>query len=632
MKRRIHIPRWSILLIDIGICLFSILLAYQLRFNFRLMPDEIVRMQFGIPVLLFIRLCCFLFFRTGASLIIYTSIEDAFRIFVTLAIGTLVTGLSNFIAVTFSDHYFIPFSILLIDFFVTVFLIGGFRLGVRMIYERAGKQDSDSRRVLIFGAGQTGITTKRTLLRDPSARYDVVAFLDDNKSLHNKKLEGVIILPSSELEEIFLEKKIDLFILSPVTISPQRLQTLVDLCLKHDVRVLHVPPMSKWINGELSFRQIREIKIEELLERNPIQLDLDIISKQISGKRILVTGGAGSIGSEIVRQLARFNPGKLIVLDQSESPLFEIEMELKQFRPRLEFEVVIADVRNATRMAEVFEKFKPQLVYHAAAYKHVPMMEMNPTEAVLANVAGTMICADLAVKSGSENFVLISTDKAVNPTSVMGASKRVSEIYVQSLNQFLEQKNEPHTKFITTRFGNVLGSSGSVIPIFRKQIEAGGPVTVTHPEVTRFFMTIPEACQLVLEAGALGNGGEIYIFDMGESVRIADLARKMIKLSGFEEGKEIRIEFSGLRPGEKLFEELLNTKENTLATHHPKIMIAKVRESDYFTAQKQIGDLLSLAESGQENNLVSAMKTMVPEYISNNSAFELLDVAKVSKG
>jgi FlaA1/EpsC-like NDP-sugar epimerase len=384
--------------------------------------------------------------------------------------------------------------------------------------------------------------------------------------------------------------------------------------------VLNVPPVSSWINGELSFKQIKKINIEELLERDPIKLDEENISRQVKNKHVLVTGAAGSIGSEIVRQLVRYKPSKIILLDQAESPLYEVEMELKEQMAPGSFEIVIGDVRNRDRMHNLFRTFRPQIVFHAAAYKHVPMMENNPSEAVFTNVLGTKVMADLAVEFGAEKFVMVSTDKAVNPTNVMGASKRVAEIYTQALGKTAK------TKFITTRFGNVLGSNGSVIPRFRQQIEKGGPVTITHPEITRYFMTIPEACQLVLEAGAMGNGGEIFIFDMGKSVKIVDLAKKMIKLSGLELDKDIKIAFTGLRPGEKLYEELLNDKEKTLPTHHAQIMIAKVKEYDLGEVSKEIESLISLFGSQNNNEIVRKIKNIVPEFISNNSEFEKLDV------
>jgi FlaA1/EpsC-like NDP-sugar epimerase len=409
-------------------------------------------------------------------------------------------------------------------------------------------------------------------------------------------------------------------ILSIQQISPGRRQEIIELCLANNARVLTVPPVQNWINGELSFRQIRKVRIEELLERDPIKLNEDNIRKQLKGKTILITGAAGSIGSELVRQIAKFEPGKLILLDNAESPLHDLQLELADTQRNLSFEVVIGDVRSKERLENVFKTFRPQLVYHAAAYKHVPMMENNPSESILTNVLGTKITADLSVQYNVERFVMISTDKAVNPTNVMGASKRIAEIYTQALSNENKQ-----TKFITTRFGNVLGSVGSVIPRFRQQIENGGPVTITDPEITRYFMTIPEACRLVLEAGCMGNGGEILIFDMGKSVKIIDLAKKMIQLSGLTLGRDIEIVTTGLRPGEKLYEELLNDEENTLPTHHEKIMIAKVPVYDFKKISSELDQLVSLFNSQNNMEIVKKMKEIVPEYISNNSVFEKLD-------
>ena len=560
----------------------------------------------------------------------YTSAEDAKRVFITISIGTISVAVLNYLGLKSMDRYFIPFSILAIDYFVTIFCMTSYRLGVKFVYDELDQGGKERSRVIILGANEYGVITKRTLERDPKKNYRVVAFIDNKSDLIRQKLEGVMIYDSrNDLEELLKEERPDLLIMASPNIPASRKQQVVDACLKYNVRVLHVPPMTKWINGELSLNQIREVKIEELLERDTIQLERDKVKLQLEGKRILITGAAGSIGSEIVRQVAKYQPEKLLLLDQADTPLFDLEKEMAASPEEISLEVIIGDVRNAERMENVFRTFKPHLVYHAAAYKHVPMMEENPSEAILTNVLGTMICADLSVTHDVETFVLVSTDKAVNPTSVMGASKRVAEIYVQSLNAHLEEINPgEHPHFITTRFGNVLGSSGSVIPIFRKQINDGGPLTVTHPEVTRFFMTIPESCELVLEAGAMGNGGEIYIFDMGDPVKIVDLAKKMIQLSGLELGKDIQIEFTGLRPGEKLTEELLNSKENTLPTHHPKIMIARVREYPFPGISKNIKELISLFDGQNNEAIVRKMKEIVPEYISNNSVFEKLDVAE----
>lgn len=385
--------------------------------------------------------------------------------------------------------------------------------------------------------------------------------------------------------------------------------------------IKNVPPIDKWINGEFTFNQIKNVNVSDLLGREPMDLENKNIQNALKGKVVLVTGAAGSIGSEIAKQCTEYNPKYLMLLDQAETPLYELEYKIN--KPNIE--MMIGDVANEGRMRQLFKAFKPDIIFHAAAYKHVPLMEDNPYEAVNTNVFGTRILANLAVEYNAEKFVFVSTDKAVNPTNIMGASKRIAEMYVQSLNNILDIKQDTHTKFITTRFGNVLGSNGSVIPRFKQQIEEGGPLTVTHPDITRYFMTIPEACQLVLEAGSMGNGGEIYIFDMGESVRIVDLAKKMIKLSGFQEGKDIEIVFTGLRPGEKLTEELLNQKEQTIGTHHPKIMVAKVRKSDYAEIEDVIEGMLRNRDKLTNRLIVTSMKQMIPEFISNNSIYEELD-------
>ena len=434
-----------------------------------------------------------------------------------------------------------------------------------------------------------------------------------------KKLEGINIYRSSGLEQLLQRRTIDRLIIAKRDLPAERKREVVELGLKYDIAVLEVPRFESWINGELSVRQIRKVNIEDLLERDTIKLNEEELSKQILNKSVLVTGAAGSIGSEIVRQLTRFKPSKIVLFDQAESPLYDIELELREEFQFFDAEIVIGDMRDKERMENVFSVLRPDLVYHAAAYKHVPMMENNPSEAIKTNVFGTANVAELAVRYGAERFVMVSTDKAVNPTNVMGASKRIAEIYIQSLDK------KSKTSFITTRFGNVLGSNGSVIPRFKRQIEAGGPVTVTHPEITRYFMTIPEACQLVLQAGALGNGGEIFVFDMGESVKIVDLARKMIKLSGYKLGNDINISFTGLRPGEKLYEELLNVKENTLPTVHPRIMIAKVREYSHSEVVELVSEFHPYLQEKDNFGIVRHMKVMVPEFRSKNSVYEQLD-------
>lgn len=615
-----NMPRWIIFLIDISICLFSLILAYLVRFNFSIPPLAIVDFPFVFSVVLGIRAISFYFSKTYQGIVKYTSSKDAQRIFIVLTIGSALFVVVNLIFFYFINEKFpIPFSIIIIDYMASTFLMISLRVMFKALYQELTNPNKEKRSVIIFGAGDSGIITKRTLDRDAGTKYKVLAFIDDDKKKQGKKLEGATILGIEKLHELLNENDVSNLIISVQNLSPSKKQQIVDICLNHNTKVLNVPPVSNWINGELSFKQIKKVQIEELLERDAIQLDKENIKKQFTNKTILVTGAAGSIGSEIVRQVIKFNPKKIILLDQAESPLYEMEMELYDKYKEQQYEVVMGDIRNYERMENVFKTFLPQIVFHAAAYKHVPMMENNPSESILTNVLGSKNLADLSVKYKVEKFVMISTDKAVNPTNVMGSSKRIAEIYTQSLTKTSE------TKFITTRFGNVLGSNGSVIPRFRQQIENGGPITITDPNITRFFMTIPEACQLVLEAGAMGKGGEIFIFDMGESVKIIDLAKKMIKLSGLTLDKDISIVYTGLRPGEKLYEELLANEENTIPTHHKQILIAKVKEYDFETTSKSIAELIALFDKQDNISIVKKMKELVPEFISNNSIYEKLD-------
>jgi len=617
---RENMPRWIILCIDMGICLFSFMLAYLLRFNFSIPDSETGFLKILIPYVIGTRTLSFYLSKSYHGIVRYTSSKDAQRIFLANFITSIIFALTNIVTYNSSLQIFIlPFSILIIEFMSTTFLMISLRVVFKTLYFEYLSPAREKRSVIIFGAGESGMITKRTLDRDAGTKYKVLGFIDDDKSKHGKKLEDTTIYGEEKLKDLLTNNDVAHVIISVQNISAARKQEIVDLCLNYNTKVLNVPPVANWINGELSFKQIKKINIEELLERDPIKLDEENISKQIKGKIVLVTGAAGSIGSEMVRQIVNYKPKFLILLDQAESPLYEMEMELKDKLHFSSAEVVIGDVRNKERMENLFRTFKPQIVFHSAAYKHVPMMENNPSESIFTNVLGTKTVADLAVEHNVERFVMISTDKAVNPTNVMGASKRIAEIYAQALGK------KSSTKFITTRFGNVLGSNGSVIPRFKQQIEKGGPVTITHPDITRFFMTIPEACQLVLEAGAMGKGGEIFIFDMGKSVKIVDLAHKMIKLSGLELDKDIKIVFTGLRPGEKLFEELLNNQENTLPTHHLQIMIAKVKEYDFETISKDISELISLFDKQENAAIVGKMKDIVPEYKSNNSVYEKLD-------
>lgn len=617
-------PRWIIFSIDLSIALGSVLLAYLVRFNFQIPAIEIERWVYALPTILVVRIASFVYFRIYQGIIRYTSTKDALRVFYAVSLGSLVMALANVFSYFIIGIYLVPYSIIIIDYFTTVFLLTAFRILVKTVYMELKNPSREKKEVIIYGAGESGVITKRTLDRDAGTRYKVLAFVDDDPAKEGKTLEGVKIYNADDdLEDLLRSNNVSNLVISIQNISAQRKQQIIEKCISYDVRTLNVPPVDSWINGQLSFKQIKKVRIDDLLERDPILLDVANLQKQLGGKTILVTGGAGSIGSEIVRQLIPYKPGKLVILDQAESPLYELELEIREKYGWEAVEAVIGDIRQHDRMKRVFDVFRPQVVFHAAAYKHVPVMENNPSEALLTNVQGTCILADLALKYQVEKFVMVSTDKAVNPTNIMGASKRIAEIYCQSKNACSS------TRFITTRFGNVLDSNGSVIPRFKKQIEEGGPVTVTHPEVTRFFMTIPEACQLVLEAGAMGKGGEIYIFDMGQSIRIVDLARKMIKLSGLTAGKDIQIVFTGLRPGEKIYEELLAHKETTLPTHHEKIMIAKIREYNTEEVVKEIHQLIEMFKTQDNEAIVRKMKALVPEFVSANSEYSRLDTEKI---
>lgn len=614
-----YTPRWIIFAIDVCLSLFSIAIACLVLTNFQL--DKIVWNSLVkiMMVVIGVRVISFILGRTYSGIIRYTGTEDVLRIFYVLTAGELVLLLFNAGFFIFDQTFFIPLGFLLIEYMVLMCIMTVSRLFVKITFAQYLDAEKVKKNVIICGSDEYGMMAKHALDNAVDASYNILAFVDMNDKKAGKVLEGVKIYKSQALAYLLKRYNVDKVVIAKKLLAQDKKRKLIETCLKYNVNVLEVPQFESWINGELNIRHIKNIKIEDLLDRGVIELDDNALRKQLLNKTILVTGAAGSIGSEIVRQLTRFKPARIILFDEAESPLYDIQLELSEKFRFNDYVIEMGDVREYQRVEKVFLKYKPDIVYHAAAYKHVPMVELLPLEGIKTNVFGTKNVADLAVKYGVDKFVMISTDKAVNPTNVMGCTKRIAEIYIQSLN------SKSETSFITTRFGNVLGSNGSVIPRFTKQIEAGGPVTVTHPDITRFFMIIPEACQLVLQAGALGEGGEIFVFDMGESVKIVDLARKMIKLSGFEVGKDIHIVFTGLRPGEKLYEEVLNVKETTLPTPHKRIKRAKVREYDFEEIKCEMQELSEIMKEGNTFEVVRKMKLIVPEFKSKNSVYEEID-------
>lgn len=627
------IPRWIIFLLDIVISAICFLSAYLIRsdFDFNVFKQPLVLTN--LLILLAFNVSLFTLFKVYAGIIRFTGLQDTFRIFFVVVFVNAGYYLLDLFLLQWYEYRLISASILVINLLLSFVALSSYRVIIKYFFSYITTINVVKKRVAIYGAGDVGISTKRALEHDMTANIQMVLFLEDDHRKVGKNIDGIKICASNQIEILVKQYLIDELIIATTKLPSKRKNEIVDFCLDNQIEVFTVPPLKNWINGQLSTKQLQNIKIEDLLEREQIKIYNEILFNQLNSKTVLVTGAAGSIGSEIVRQLLQYKPKNIILNDCAETPLHDLKLELEELGCN-NFILALGDVRNELFVEKIFQNYHPQFVYHAAAYKHVPMMENSPLEAICTNVGGTKLLADLSIKYGVERFVMISTDKAVNPTNVMGASKRIAEMYVQSLYQnqeiqFQSDLSTTRTKFITTRFGNVLGSNGSVIPRFKKQIEAGGPVTVTHPDITRYFMTIPEACQLVLEAGSMGNGGEIFVFDMGQPVKIADLARKMIKLSGLSPDEDIKIEYSGLRPGEKLYEELLNNAENTLPTYHEKILIAKTRTVEYNSLSVQIQNLIDPAKKQESVTLVvKAMKELVPEFISNNSEFEKLDSIK----
>ena len=620
-----YVSKKIILLFDIFLTLISLILAYLIRFDFIDFYDLFWMSQYnsiiwGVPTLILVRYLTFLIGKTHKGIIRHLSGEDTLRIFYVVSIGTLLICFISVIRYFFLDGLAIlPKSVVIIEYLGTLFFMLTSRFAVKLLFDNQKKTNNKKINILIYGSGKMGIVTKKTLEKDENSTYDVKGFIDDDHKKEGLLIERKTIIHSNNLEEKIKDLKIDAVIVAIKDPDTDNKRYVIELCLRQKIKIKSVPSLDDWYDGDFSSKQLKNIKIEDLLGRKPIRLLNKNIKEEFNEKTILISGAAGSIGSEIVRQVIKHKPKKVILLDQSESGLYDLNQELLSKNKNYNLEIVVGDITRKERMKNLFNKLKPEIVFHAAAYKHVPLMEVNPSEAIRTNVEGTKILADLSIKINVEKFIFISTDKAVNPTNVMGASKRISEMYCQSLSKTTT------TKFITTRFGNVLGSSGSVIPLFQKQLENGGPITVTHESVTRYFMTIPEACRLVLEAGHMGKGGEIYVFDMGKSIKIIDLAKKMIQLAGLEIGKDIMIKITGLRPGEKMYEELLGNDENTIGTHHPKIMIGRVKQIDYKTINKLVENLISLVKSQGNEDIVKSMKQIVPEFISNNSEFSKLD-------
>lgn len=619
--RNHSLPRWLVLLIDMSVVYFSFLVAYMLRYNFEIYTFEISTAFHQAFLVLGIYTFFMLVFKSYSGMIRHTTIKDTYKIifsnFAALAILFFMTLMSR--QNGWKPIFDIPISILLIHSGAVTILLYFFRVFVKMFYEFASSTSHDRKNVLIYGSGDMGILVKRLIEGDTKGQYRLIGFIDDDRKIQGKKVDGYPVFSRHVLTKGFIEKEeITVFIIAINKIAAVKKKEVIESMIGFGCEILDTPTFDTWLNGQLEVKQLKKVKFEDLLGRDPITLDLEKIEKGLKGKTILVTGAAGSIGSEIARQLTRFNSKQLILVDQAETPSFYLGEELKNKYSDCNCKIIIGDVTRQEIMEHIFRKYKPEVIFHAAAYKHVPMMELHPHEAFRVNVGGTKIISELAIKYQAEKFVMISSDKAVNPTNVMGATKKICELLVHEQSR----RKGIKTQFITTRFGNVLGSNGSVIPLFNKQIADGGPVTITHPDITRFFMTIPEACQLVLEAGFMGYGGQIFVFDMGEPVKVLDVATNLIRLSGLEPYKDIKIKFVGLRPGEKLYEELFSEDEPKLPTHHPQISIAQVAENDFETIIVRIDKILVSLYKMSETKVIEEMQEIVPGY---KSKFELIN-------
>ncbi len=619
-----HASKWLVLSIDVLITIFNFFLAYVIRFGITLNFDT-SNLVYQIPIVAGLAILSFLLIGSYKGVVRHTGMRDAYNLFLAV---TVLIALTGFLMVSsrlslMPELLNIPVSIICIHYMLNIITLTTSRLLFKYCYYYIKSKLGETSRVLIYGAGDSGLITQAAIANDSNRSSAVIGFIDDNSQKIGKTINGIKVYSSTAINQNFITKNaIKEIVVSIPHIDKKRLAEISDHLLKLSVVVKIIPAVNDWIDGKLNVSQIKEIQIEDLLDRAPICMDNQNIKRELDNKVIMITGAAGSIGSEIVRQASYYNYKNLVLVDQAESPLYDLQQELLS-KGITNFTPIVADIRDHQRIEMIFEKHRPNMVFHAAAYKHVPLMESNPCEAIKINVLGTRKLADLSSHYGVDKFVFVSTDKAVNPTNVMGATKRVAEMYIKCLH------STSKTKFITTRFGNVLGSNGSVIPLFKKQIAKGGPLTVTHQSVTRFFMTIPEASQLVIEAGTMGNGGEIFIFDMGESVKIFDLAKKMIRLSGLNYPEDIDIKITGLRPGEKLYEELLADTENTLPTYHKKIMISKFDDNDCANVKDKIDDLCIMNLLNQDHQIVGKLKEIVPEYISNNSTFESID--KINK-
>ena len=615
------IPRWMLYVIDNAAVFICFVMAYLLRYNFEVevLHSPLTLYHTGLSVIVYASL--FLIFHSYSGVLRHTTIIDIMKLFMATSLSYLTLFILSLLSrrINHSEMQILPFSIITIHYVLITVMLFLFRICIKAIFLIISVTYVKKKKVLILGAGEMGVTVKRAILSDRSNGYQVVGFIDEHKRLCGKTINDIPVFhPRVLCQEFILKQNIHTLILAIKEITPVEKSKVIRTALNYGLEVLETPSIDKWFNGQLQARQIRKVRVEDLLGRDPIELNKKKIGIGLTGKTILVTGAAGSIGSEIVRQLTRFNIRRLILVDQAETPMFYVENEIRSLKLSFSIEFMVADVTNQRKMELIFREFHPDIVFHAAAYKHVPLMEYNPHEAIRVNVGGTRTLTRLAALYYVKKFVMISTDKAVNPASIMGASKRICEIVVQLKAQAPENK----TQFIVTRFGNVLGSNGSVIPTFLRQIEEGGPVTVTHPEITRYFMTIPEACQLVLEAGFMGHGGEIYEFDMGKPIRIADLARNMIKLSGFVPDEDIKIVYTGLRPGDKLFEELLTNQEVTMPTYHPKIRVAQVQRIHNQIVQEKINNLLINLYQLTNHEVVRSCFEVIPEFSSASVLFD----------